>query len=241
VKRILAPGLLVPLLLAIAGVGLIIASQLDLDRPAAVRTLEPIPDPTQTPTPVPTASRSTGPGVSVSPSPTPQPTLRSTAKAVQIQIETFPDDINVPLTKSKSKATDSFPPENGAFILSGSSEPGRGTNSYIFAHAREGLFHNLWNVQLGASVKIRMSDGAVLAYRVTEIHPNVACPDDEAPNPGLNPGPGDLPLVLELAKNCDEGGFWTSQDVDHERLTLQTSQGYNRNWGEFVVIAEPVG
>jgi hypothetical protein len=230
----LAPGLLVPLLLAIAGVALIIASQLDLDRPAAVQTLPPIPDPTRTASPsVTPAPRGTLPA-----SPTPEPTLHSTASAVQIQIDTFPDDINIPLTKSKSKATDSFPPEHGAYILSGSSEPGRGTNSYIFAHAREGLFHNLWNVQLGASIKIKMSDGAVLAYRVTEIHPNVACQDPDA-DPRLNPGPGDLPLALEIVKGCAEGGFWTSQDVDHERLTLQTSQGYNRNWGEFVVVAEP--
>ena len=236
-KRILAPGLLVPFVLALVGVGLIIASQLDLDRPAAVRTLPPIPNPTSTPTPEPTVATSDEP--SERPSPTPEPTLHSTATAVQIQIETFPEDINIPLSKSKSKATDSFPPEDGAYILSGSSEPGRGTNSYIFAHARAGLFHDLWNVQLGASARIQMSDGEVLAYRVTEIHPNVACPDPDAPNPQLNPGPGDLPLALEIAKDCAEGGFWTMQDIGHERLTLQTSQGYNRNWGEFVVIAEP--
>ena len=30
-----------------------------------------------------------------------------------------------------------------------------------------------------------------------------------------------------------------SAPTDHERLTLQTSQGYNRNWGEFIVVAEP--
>ncbi len=235
-KRILDPGLLVPLLLAVAGVALIIVSQLDLDAPAAVATLPPIPDPTRSPSPSAQPSRTLI--ASATASPTPQPTLHSTAKAVQIQIDTYPTDINIPLRMSTSKATDSFPPEDAAYILSGSSEPGRGTNSYIFAHAREGLFHTLWNVQLGASVKIRMSDGAVLAYRVTEIHPNVACDDPNA-DPRLNPGPGDLPLALDIAKGCDEGGFWTSQDVDHERLTLQTSQGYNRNWGEFVVVAEP--
>ena len=234
-KRFLAPGLLVPLLLAVVGVALIIASQLDLDQPAAVATLEPIPDETPTPPPTPTATHK----ASQTASPTPEPTLHSDAKAVQIQIDTFPDRINIPLTKSTSSATDSYPPDSGAFILSGSSQPGRGTNSYIFAHARAGLFHNLWNVQLGASVKIRMSDGAVLRYRVTEIHPNVACPEDDPPNPELNPGPGDLPAAMQIAKDCAEGGFWTNQDIGHERLTLQTSQGYNRNWGEFVVIAEP--
>ncbi len=230
-----------PLLLAIAGVALIIASQLDLDQPTAVHSLEPIPDPTRTATPSvqpPPASQTAR--ASATASPTPQPTVHSDAQAVQIQIDSYPTDINIPLHKSRSNLTDSFPPEDAAYILSSSSQPGRGTNSYIFAHARAGLFHNLWNVQLGASVKIKMSNDEVLAYRVTEIHPNVACPDDHAPNPESNPGPGALPLALQIAKNCNEGGFWTNSEVHHERLTLQTSQGYNRNWGEFVVVAEPV-
>ena len=36
------------------------------------------------------------------------------------------------------------------------------------------------------------------------------------------------------------GAAWT-QPTDHERLTLQTSQGYNRNWGELIVVAKPIG
>ena len=80
-------------------------------------------------------------------------------------------------------------------------------------------------------------DGTRLAYVVTEVRPNVACPDPGA-DPALNPP--NPPLALQIHDNCDEGGFWT-QPTDHERLTLQTSQGYNRNWGELVVIAKPVG
>jgi hypothetical protein len=45
-------------------------------------------------------------------------------------------------------------------------------------------------------------------------------------------------LALQVHDDCDEGVFWT-QPTDHERLTLQTSQGYNRNWGELVVVADP--
>ena len=29
------------------------------------------------------------------------------------------------------------------------------------------------------------------------------------------------------------------EPTDYERLTLQTSQGYNRNWGELVIVARP--
>ena len=75
--------------------------------------------------------------------------------------------------------------------------------------------------------------------RVTEVRPNVPCPDPDATtnNPedfGVTP-----PLALQIHDDCSEGAFWT-QPTDYERLTLQTSQGYNRNWGELVVIADPV-
>ena len=50
---------------------------------------------------------------------------------------------------------------------------------------------------------------------------------------------GRLVVRLRYAPDdCAYGASW-SQPTDHERLTLQTSQGYNRNWGELVVIAEP--
>ena len=48
-----------------------------------------------------------------------------------------------------------------------------------------------------------------------------------------------VPLALQFADDCSAGVAWT-QLTDHERLTLQTSQGYNRNWGELVVVADPV-
>ena len=235
-KRILSAGLLVPLLLAAAGVALIIASRLQLDVPSA-GNLPPIPEPTHL-TPSQTASRSTGSAASIT-SPTPRPTLHSNGVALQIQIDTFPQDINLPVKMSISTQTDDFPPEDAAYILSSSSQPGRGTNSYIFAHARNvpiRLFKNLWNVQLGARVLIRMSDNVTLEYRVTEVHPNVACPDPNAPTPP----PAEEPLALRIANDCSAGGFWINPHLDHERLTLQTSQGYNRNYGEFVVVAMPV-
>jgi hypothetical protein len=126
-----------------------------------------------------------------------------------------------------------FPPDDAAYILYQSAEPGRGTNSYIVGHALQHLFKRLWNVQLGAEVKILMSDGAVLRYVVTEIHPNVACPDERA-DPMPNP-----PLALQYAESGCPGARW-AVPTNHERLTLQTSQGYNRNWGELILVADPL-
>lgn len=229
--------MLLPLLLAVVGVALIIVGQLDLDaRPAS--TLPPIDDPT--PTPVALGTPTPMPTNGETPAPTPEPTpIPRDWVAVQIQIESV--GINLPVEKSKSHATDSFPPDHAAFILSEGSEPGRGTNSYMFGHAHLDLFKPLWNVQLGARIKILMSDGAVLRYVVTEVHPNVACPDPDA-DPALNPENMGitLPLALRLGpRDCSAGVVWT-QPTDHERLTLQTSQGYNRNYGELVVVADPI-
>ena len=81
-----------------------------------------------------------------------------------------------------------------------------------------------------------MSDGTVLEYVVTEVRPNVPCPD---PNATTN-NPPNPPLALQIHDDCEEGRFWTIP-TEYERLTLQTSQGYNRNWGELVVVAEPIG
>jgi hypothetical protein len=95
------------------------------------------------------------------------------------------------------------------------------------------IFKRLWNVTLGAEVKVLMSDGAVLRYVVTEVRPNVSCPDTRvAPMP--NP-----PLALVHALPGCPGAAW-SRPTDHERLTLQTSQGFNRNWGELIIIALPL-
>lgn len=229
--------MLVPLLLAVAGVALIIVGQLDLDQPPG-SSLPPIPDPSS-PLAVASASPTTEPTAEASAEPTTEPTASASPTpipddwvATQLQIESV--GINVAVYKSGGGGTDDFPPHDGAYILANSSEPGRGTNSYMFAHAELYLFKPLWNVQLGAEVKVLMSDGVVLRYQVSEVHPNVSCPDDRAaPHP--NP-----PLALKYAPpGCAEGAAWT-QPTDHERLTLQTSQGYNRNWGELIVVAKPI-
>jgi hypothetical protein len=229
--------MVVPLLLAVAGVALIIVGQLDLDRPAAP-SLEPIPDPSSPvalATPSPTQEAPSEPGATPRPTPDPTPTPTPVPDdwvATEIHIDSI--GLRIPVRQSRDGSTDDFPPLDAAYILSQGSQPGRGTNSYMFAHAWEHLFKPLWNVQLGAIVKVRMSDGAVLRYVVTEVHPNVSCPDDRA---DPHPSP---PLALRLAPpGCAEGAAWT-QATDHERLTLQTSQGFNRNWGELIVVADPI-
>jgi sortase (surface protein transpeptidase) len=225
-----------PIILGLAGVALIILGTLDLDGQATA-SLPPIatasPRPTTEATVSPTATASASP--SEDPSPTPSPTpLADDVTAVQLEVPSV--GINVAVRQSDSEATDGFPPSDAAYILSSGNQPGRNMNSYVFAHALTHLFKPLWNVQPGAEVLILMSDGTVLRYVVTEVRPNVACPAD--PDPVLDPP--NPPLALQIHQTCEEGLFWIAA-TDYERLTLQTSQGYNRNWGELVIVAEPIG
>jgi hypothetical protein len=228
-RRLFTAGIAVPLILALVGGGLIVASQLDLD-PTALASLPQIPDVTPSPNETPTVTPSPSPGVTPMPTPSPTP-IPDTWVAVQIQIASV--GINVRVRKSTSAATDYFPTEDAAYILRKSLEPGRGGNVYMIAHAELHLFKPLWNVLLGDEVKILMSDGQVLRYVVTEIHPNQSCPDTRAP---ADPSPP--PALRDAAPGCP-ATYW-SKPTDHERLSLQTSQGFNRNYGELVVVADPL-
>ncbi len=101
-------------------------------------------------------------------------------------------------------------PEDYAFHLPGTAIPGAGANTYIYAHARRGMFLALWNAQVGDVVWISTPDGRALRYVVTEVHPRVA-PTDTA---------------------------WAAPSPP-ERLTLQTSTGPDPADPRFVVVARP--
>ncbi len=228
-----------PIILGVAGVALIIIGSLDLETepaPSLPDLLTSTPVAQASETPAPTASPDGPTSPTAEPTATPSPTpLPDDVVAVQLQVESV--GINVAVRQSTSTATDGFPPNDAAYILSQGHQPGRNTNSFIFAHAVSHLFKPLWNVQVGAELLIRMSDDSIRRYVITEVRPNVPCPDADATenNPedfGVTP-----PLALQIHDSC-EGARWTVA-TDYERITLQTSQGYNRNWGELVIIADP--
>ena len=101
-------------------------------------------------------------------------------------------------------------PEGFAFHLPGTSIPQLGSNTYLYAHARIGMFLSLWNVQPGDQVFISTPDLRALRYVISEVHPRVP-PDDVS---------------------------WV-QPTAGERLTLQTSTGPNPTDPRFVAIAVP--
>jgi len=101
-------------------------------------------------------------------------------------------------------------PTAAAFLLPGSAVPGTSGNSYIYAHARPGMFLSLWSVAIGDSIEIVGPTGVVLTYTVSEIEPRVAV--------------SDLTYLIP---------------TEDERLTLQTSTGPTVNDPRFVVVARP--
>jgi sortase (surface protein transpeptidase) len=102
-------------------------------------------------------------------------------------------------------------PENVAFVFPSSRLPGEGGNTYIYAHARVGMFLSLWGAKLGDEVVIyRPDDGVRRSYRVTLIAPRVNPTD----------------------------AHWLDPNGE-ERLTLQTSTGPNPTDPRFIVVAYP--
>ena len=101
-------------------------------------------------------------------------------------------------------------PENYAFHLPGTAIPGTGANSYLYAHARRGMFLSLWDAKVGDVVWISTPDGRALKYVISEIHPRVP-PEDVV---------------------------WATPSAP-DRLTLQTSTGPNPADPRFVVVAFP--
>lgn len=104
-------------------------------------------------------------------------------------------------------------PENIAFVYPGSKGPGEGGNTYIYAHARTGMFLNLWNAQRGDLVEITRADGAV-AWTYD---------------------------VVQIVRAVDPSDTHWLDASGPERLTLQTSTGPTPEDPRFIVVAYPSG
>ena len=144
----------------------------------------------------------------ITPSPTPAPTI---PPGYRIKIVRLSIDLPIAEGDLDRDTVRQETPENFAFHLPGTAIPGDGSNSYIYAHARRGMFLSLWNAREGDEVTIITPDAHELRYVVSEVHPRV--------------DPSDV--------------TWAAR-TSNERLTLQTSTGPNPGDPRFVVIALPV-
>ena len=162
---------------------------------------------------LPSPSASATPTAAGSPnvSETPVPTIGPIPDGYRIQIARLGIDLPIAEGDLYRDTVQQQTPENFAFHFPGTAIPGVVGNSYIYAHARRGMFLSLWNARVGDRVSVTTPAGVELKFVVTEVHPRVP------------------PLDTS----------WL-QPSDDERLTLQTSTGPNPQDPRFVVIAAPV-
>ena len=170
-------------------------------------SVAPVALPSATATATPAAP---GSGVSTAPPPTAAPTIGPIPDGYRIEMPRLGIDLPIAEGDIERDVVVQKTPENFAFHFPGSAIPGTVGNSYIYAHARTGMFLALWNAKVGDKVTIKTPDGAELKFVVTEVHPRVPSADTS----------------------------WLQPSSD-ERLTLQTSTGPNRDDPRFVVIAAP--
>jgi hypothetical protein len=111
------------------------------------------------------------------------------------------------------KRPSDFPPCDVAMYLKELSQPGQGRATYLFAHAREGMFLPLLETsakkQNGMIVEVWTGDYQRFLYAIVEVRRDQRTLDD--------------PLA-----------------ADEEQLWLQTSEGPRGTIGKTQVIAEPL-
>lgn len=185
-------------------VGIALVAGTGLPRAGSVAPIA-LPSPSASATPAPTASA----GSTIVP-PTPAPTIGPIPDGYRIELPRL--GINLPIAEGdvERDVVIQKTPENFAFHFPGTAIPGTVGNSYLYAHARTGMFLSLWNARIGDQVSITTPAGVELKFVVTEVHPRVPPADTS----------------------------WLQPSAD-ERLTLQTSTGPNRDDPRFVVIAAP--
>jgi LPXTG-site transpeptidase (sortase) family protein len=101
-------------------------------------------------------------------------------------------------------------PLNKVAHYPGTAWPGEGSNVYLYAHARVGMFINLWFAKVGDSVDITLANGSHKKYVVSKILPSVEWNDRSVLAPS-----------------------------SAEELTLQTCTAYSPAAPRFIVIAVP--
>ena len=124
--------------------------------------------------------------------------------AVRIRIDRL--GIDLPIVEGDGVTA----PDGEAAHFPGSAWPDAGSNTYIYGHAREGLFLPLWEARIGDQVILTLVDETTRCFVIDEIRPRTPWNDVGV----LMPTP-------------------------MERLTLQTSTSYTPTAPRFVVIAHP--
>jgi hypothetical protein len=182
-------GRLVPAVLIAGGVAILVAGLLAWTDPTAIGSVgSPAPSagpvvsgPPATPLPTlqpipsvgPASSPSAMPAPSTLPTPTPTPTPR-TGVATRVVVPAL--GIDLPVVKSPPDET--FPYCDVAEYSSAFSQPGLGGQTFLYAHARDGMFLPILEeskvrdgkAMIGMVVQVYTSDDMVFLYQIADVY-----------------------------------------------------------------------
>jgi hypothetical protein len=213
---------LLPAFLAAAGVTLIAAGLLNYTDSATAAG----PDDSSIPSPT-VVSESLAPSLALPTLPPPgasptliaSPTVSPNPDRVATRIVIKDLGIDLPIVTPPGDAS-TYPLCNVAMYIQQLSQPGSGKATYLYAHARPGMFLPIYerailkknggpNSMLGMVAQVYTSDDLVFEYEITEVRLHQRTLDD-------------------------------AQNATSEQLWLQTSEGPNHTYPKTQVVAEPL-
>lgn len=202
---------ILPALLTAVGVTLLAAGLLTYTTPVEAGPADTPPLTTAGPTATPTSPPllTLPPIGSAPPSTTPTPTSSTIPEGVATRVRIAALDIDLPVIKG----TEAYPACDVAMYLTNLYQPGQGKATYLYGHARAGMFLPLLKTkggeQRGLIVEVWTSDDLRYLYEIVEVRRGQTTLDD--------------PLAAES-----------------EELWLQTSEGPKGTVGKTQVIAMPL-
>lgn len=201
-----------PALLTAAGVTLVAAGMLSYTGPADAG---PSPSAAAVATPSPSASPSatTGPSETASAVPSPSETASTDRVATRVVIPAL--KIDLPVVKPVSDSA--YPRCDVAEYIQALGQPGQGRATYLYAHARKGMFLPILDASrvnngarmIGMMVQVYTSDDMLFLYEITKVKRHQLALDEAA-------------------------------DATTEQLWLQTSEGPRGTPGKTQVVAVPL-
>jgi hypothetical protein len=180
---------LLPAVLTAAGVTLIAAGLLSYSGNAAAADPPPSAEPTIVAAdPGSTLTLPSLPPIDVAPSGSAEPSATPNAKRVATRVVVQALGIDLPIIKPRGSSS-TYPQCNVAMYIQELSQPGNGRATYLYAHARDGMFGPIYEraiqkksggpkSMIGMIVQIYTSDDMLYEYEVTEVRLHQLTLDD---------------------------------------------------------------
>lgn len=203
---------LIPALLTALGVAGLAAGMLSLTSPVAADPLPSVTIPSPTPLAASPTALITLPPIPSDTAPSASPSAPADRVATRVRIAALEIDLPVVLQPGED-----YPWCNVAMYLDELGQPGQGRATYLYAHARTGMFLPILNASL-------VDDGASMLGMVVEVWTS----DDRR----------FLYEIVEVRRHQTQ--LDDALEADREELWLQTSEGPRGTVGKTQVIALPI-